>query len=51
MYQLLRAGRWSGYLGSDIDLRVLADRMCQTMLQIGLDVLRHNAPAERVARL
>lgn len=51
MYQLLRAGRWSGYIRSDIDLRVLADRMCQTMLQVGLDVMRHNAAADRVARL
>ncbi len=49
MYQTLRAARWSGYLRSDVDLRILADRMCQTMLQIGLDVARHKAPTERLA--
>lgn len=49
MQQTLRAARWSGYLGSDTDLAVLADRMCQTVLQVGLDVMRHRAPADRVA--
>lgn len=49
MYQTLRAARWAGYLTSDVDLRVLADRICQTMLQTGLDVLRHNAATDRVA--
>jgi AcrR family transcriptional regulator len=51
MYQTLRAARWSGYLRSDVDLRVLSDRICQTMLQIGLDVVRHNAPTEQLANL
>jgi AcrR family transcriptional regulator len=51
MYQTLRAGRWSGYVRSDIDLHVLADRISQTMLQVGLDVLRHNATTDRVATL
>ena len=51
MYQTLRAGRWAGYLRSDVDLRVLADRVSQTMQQVGLDVLRHNAATERVATL
>src|ERR1700742_297107 len=51
MYQTLRAGRWSGYVRSDIDLHVLADRISQTMLQVGLDVLRHNAATYRVATL
>jgi len=27
MYQTLRAGRWGGYLRSDVDLRILADRV------------------------
>nr|WP_280831890.1 TetR/AcrR family transcriptional regulator [Mycolicibacterium frederiksbergense] len=49
MLQTLRACRWSGYLRSDVDLAVLADRICQTMLQVGLDVMRHNAAAEKVA--
>jgi AcrR family transcriptional regulator len=51
MLQTLRAGRWSGYIKPDIDLPTLADRICQTMLQVGLTVMRHNAPADQVARL
>jgi AcrR family transcriptional regulator len=51
MLQLLRAGKWSGYLRPEIDLPILADRIVQTMLQVGLDVMRHNAPADRVATL
>jgi AcrR family transcriptional regulator len=51
MYQTLRAARWSGYIRSDVDLRMVSDRICQTMLQIGLDVVRHNAPAEQLATL
>jgi AcrR family transcriptional regulator len=51
MYQTLRAARWGGYIRSDVDLRILADRICQTMLQVGLDVLRHNAATDRVATL
>jgi AcrR family transcriptional regulator len=49
MLQTLRAARWSGYLRSDIDLPILADRICQTMLQVGLDVVRHNSAADDVA--
>ena len=44
MLQTLRAGRWSGYIKPDIDLPTLADRICQTMMQVGLDVMRHNCP-------
>ena len=51
MYQTLRAARWGGHIRSDVDLRVLADRVSQTMLQVGLEVLRHNAPTSRVANL
>jgi AcrR family transcriptional regulator len=51
MLQTLRAGRWSGYIKADIDLPMLADRICQTMLQVGLDVMRHNASADQVAAL
>ena len=51
MYQTLRAARWGGHIRSDVDLRVLADRISQTMLQVGLDVLRHNATTSRVANL
>lgn len=51
MLQTLRAGRWSGYIKQDVDLPTLADRICQTVLQVGLDVMRHNAPADQVAEL
>jgi AcrR family transcriptional regulator len=51
MVQTLRTGRWSGYIKPDIDLPILADRICQTMLQVGLDVMRHNSPADQVAEL
>jgi len=40
MLQTLRAGRWSGYIRSDIDLPTLADRICQTMMHVGLDIIR-----------
>ncbi len=49
MLQTLRAGRWSGYIKPDIDLPTLADRICQTMLQVGLDVMRSNSSANQVA--
>jgi AcrR family transcriptional regulator len=51
MLQTLRSARWSGYLRPDVDLPVLADRICQTMLQVGLDVMRHNASPDDVATL
>ncbi len=51
MLQTLRAARWSGYLRSDVDLPVLADRIVQTMLQVGLDVIRYNAGADKLAEL
>ena len=49
MLQLLRAGRWSGYLRPDLDLPTIADRICQSMLHVGLDVIRHNASSDQVA--
>ena len=51
MLQTLRAGRWSGYIKPDLDLPTLADRICQTMMQVGLDVMRHNSPTDQVAGL
>ena len=44
----LRAGRESGAIRPDIDLPTLADRICQTMLHVGLDVIRHRAAPDRV---
>lgn len=51
MLETLRATRWSGYLRPDVDLTVLADRIVQTMLQIGLDVIRGNAGPDKSAAL
>ncbi len=51
MLQALRAGRWSGDVRSDLDLPTLADRLCQSMLHVGLDVIRHNASTDQVATL
>ena len=47
----LRAGRWSGYIKPDIDLPTLANGVPETMLQVGLDVIRDKASADQVARL
>jgi AcrR family transcriptional regulator len=49
MLQTLRAARWNGYLRPDVDLPTLADRICQSMLHVGLDVIRHKAAADEVA--
>jgi AcrR family transcriptional regulator len=51
MLQALRAGRWSGYIRPDLDLPTLADRMCQSMLHVGLDVIRHKAATNDLATL
>lgn len=50
MVQTLRAGRWSGYVQEDLDLAVVADRICQSMLHVGLDVIRRDARPDEVAR-
>ena len=49
MLQTLRAGRWSGFIRSDIDLVTLADRICQTMMHVGLDIIRHTGAADQTA--
>jgi AcrR family transcriptional regulator len=49
MLQTLRAGRWSGFIRSDIDLPTLADRICQTMMHVGLDIIRHTGAADQTA--
>ncbi len=51
MLQTLRAARWSGYLRADVDLPVLADHIVQVMLQVGLDVIRYTAGADKLAEL
>jgi AcrR family transcriptional regulator len=49
MLAALEAGRSSGWIRPEIDLPMLADRICQTMLHVGLDVIRHKAATDRVA--
>jgi AcrR family transcriptional regulator len=49
MLQTLRAGRWSNFIRSDIDLPTLADRICQTMMHVGLDIIRHTGAADQTA--
>ncbi|WP_166905594.1 TetR/AcrR family transcriptional regulator [Mycobacterium sp. DL440] len=51
MLQALHAGRRGGDIRSDVDLPTLADRLCQSMLHVGLDVIRHNASTDTVATL
>lgn len=51
MLQALRAGRWSGYIRSDVDLPTIADRMCQSMLHVGLDVIRSKSTPDQAATL
>ena len=34
---------------ADIDLPTLADRICQSMMHVGLDIIRHNAAPDQAA--
>lgn len=45
----LRRGAARGEVRAEIHLPMLADRICQSMLHVGLDVIRHDAAADRVA--
>ncbi|WP_431236485.1 TetR/AcrR family transcriptional regulator [Mycolicibacterium aichiense] len=49
--QTLRAARWSGYIRPHVDISILADRFVQTMLHVGLDVIRNDAGPDKVAAL
>jgi AcrR family transcriptional regulator len=51
MLATLRGGRRSGYIRADVDLPTLADRLCQSTLHVGLDVIRNDAAADQVASL
>ncbi|KAA0112808.1 TetR/AcrR family transcriptional regulator [Mycolicibacterium sp. P9-22] len=51
MLQLLRAGRRSDYLRPELDLPTLTDRICQSMLHVGLDLIRHRGSGDQVAGL
>ena len=50
MLKTLRAGRASGFLRGDIELPLLADRLSQTMLHIGLGLFHRYRDVDRVAR-
>ncbi|MBI3689782.1 MAG: TetR/AcrR family transcriptional regulator, partial [Mycolicibacterium aromaticivorans] len=49
--QTLGAARWSGHIGPHVDIAILADRFVQTMLHVGLDVIRNDAGPDKVAEL
>jgi AcrR family transcriptional regulator len=49
MLATLRRGASSGEVRSHVHLPMLADRICQSMLHVGLDVIRHDAAADQVA--
>src|SRR4029453_4607057 len=49
MLATLRAGRRSGYVRADIDLPILADRLCQTMLHVGLAVIWKESAGPQIA--
>lgn len=49
MVQTLRAGRWNGAVRPELDLPVLANRLCQSMLHVGFDVVRGDLPPAEVA--
>ena len=48
MLKTLRAGRASGFLREDIELSLLADRLSQTMLHIGLGLFHRYRDVDRV---
>jgi AcrR family transcriptional regulator len=48
MLELLRRGRDSGYIRSGIDLGRLAERLCRSMLHVGVGVLHQGAGGEMV---
>jgi AcrR family transcriptional regulator len=51
MLETLRAGQRDGLIRAGMDLEVLADRICQTMLHVGLGLFHRYAAVHRVAGL
>jgi AcrR family transcriptional regulator len=51
MHQLLRSGRESGAIRTGIDLALLADRLCQSMLHVGVGVSHVTPGGEHVPEL
>ena len=50
LLETLRQGTTEGFIRSGLDLPVVADRMCQTMLHVGLGLFHRYAP-DRVAKV
>jgi AcrR family transcriptional regulator len=48
MLAVLKAARSSGYLRREVDLALLADRMCQGMLHVGIGVTHRTRGGERM---
>jgi AcrR family transcriptional regulator len=51
MFETLRAARSSGFIRPGIDLAMLADRICQTVLHVGLGMYHRYTAVNRVAGL
>lgn len=49
MLEVLRAGRLQRFIRADVEIPILADRLCQSMLHVGLDVISHRSSAEQTA--
>ncbi|MBL7497154.1 TetR/AcrR family transcriptional regulator [Frankia sp. CNm7] len=49
--EALRAGRERGYLRPGVDLAMLADRLCQSMLHVGIGVSHRTAGGNRMAAI
>lgn len=49
MLETLRAARGAGYLRAGVDLVLLADRLCQSMLHVAIGVSHRSAGADRMA--
>jgi AcrR family transcriptional regulator len=51
MLELLRTGRSSGYIRPGIDLGRLAERLCRSMLHVGVGVLHQGSGGDKVPAL
>ncbi|ADP82453.1 TetR/AcrR family transcriptional regulator [Pseudofrankia inefficax] len=51
MLEALRAGRAGGYLRAGVDLALLADRLCQSMLHVGIGVSHRQSGGHRIAAI
>jgi len=51
MHEILRSGTASGAIRSGLDLELLADRLCQSMLHVGVGVSHLTPGGERVPEL